>query len=357
MVTSTLSVSAGNEASGRFIHFLQNRDGWTALDAYHATFYLYTIMAVFNGILTLLMTKECELASRKDTVYSQVPQEETGEDEQDDTMQDNAHSADQSLEKPVSSKFGRVGNWFVSRISRISHPTLSVMYKLWFLLAVDSLADGMSPISLTTYYMDTKFKPSKAALGDVTSVSFFLGAVTSVFAGTLSRHLGLINTMVFTHVPSSAAVLIFPLPSAFWMAAILLMIRQGLNNMDQAPRSAFIAAVVRSDERTAVMGITSTLRTVASMAGPTLTGFLAAKDQFWIAFVAAGVFRLLYDFGLYAMFINMKIDAGDTKASATADSRNQVSGDAETGLEMGSFIPEEDDLDEQTQNPDHDTWK
>jgi len=191
------------------------------------------------------------------------------------------------------------------------------MYKLWFLLAVDSLADGMVPYSLTNYFMDIRFHPSKSTLGDVTSLSYLLGAVGAVFAGPLARKIGLINTMVFTHVPSSAAVLVFPFPPVFWMTAGLLLLRTALNNMDQAPRSAFIAAVVKPEERTAVMGITSMLRTLAAMAGPTVTGFLAANDEFWIAFVAAGVCRLAYDFGLYAMFVNMKLYQNESKPDSS----------------------------------------
>lgn len=191
------------------------------------------------------------------------------------------------------------------------------MYKLWFLLFVDSLADGMVPYSLTNYYMDDKFHPSKSTLGDIQSIAYFLGAIGSAFAGPLARRLGLINTMVFTHVPSSAAVLVFAIPNTFWMTASLLLIRAGLNNMDQAPRSAFIAAVVKPEERTAVMGITSMLRTVAAMGGPTLTGFLASNKKFWIAFVVAGVCRLAYDFGLYAMFVNMKVDQNEKSLSVS----------------------------------------
>ncbi|KAK1089871.1 hypothetical protein LTR48_009427, partial [Friedmanniomyces endolithicus] len=135
------------------------------------------------------------------------------------------------------------------------------MYKLWALLAVDSIADGMVPYSLTNYYMNKMFHPAKSTLGDVTAAAYFLGAISSVFAGPLAHRIGLINTMVFTHIPSSAAVLVFGLPSNFVVVAMLLMIRAGLNNMDQAPRSAFIAAVVKPEERTAVMGITNLLRT------------------------------------------------------------------------------------------------
>lgn len=201
------------------------------------------------------------------------------------------------------------------------------MFKLWFLLAVDSTADGMVPYSMTNYFMDVKFHPEKSTLGDVQSVAYLLGALSAVFAGPLARKIGLINTMVFTHTPSSAAVLLFPFPPVFWLTAILLFVRSGLNNMDQAPRTAFIAAVVKPEELTAVMGITGLVRTLASMAGPTITGLLAANDQFWIAYVAAGACRLAYDFGLYAMFVNM--DVGESAGDRGAGSRGRLSADEE----------------------------
>lgn len=303
VVASTLGSSIGSEASGRIVHFLQAREGWTPVDAYHALFWIYTAMGVVNAILVLALTDACELQGTPET-YAQLPQDEDG----------NVALADQhdvpDIEAgalPVRTGTAKITSWFSSWFAQISAPTRSIMYKLWLLLAVDSLADGMVPYSLTNYYMDTKFHPAKATLGDITSVSYGLGAIGAVFAGPLARKIGLINTMVFTHVPSSAAVLFFPFPPIFWMTAGLLMIRAGLNNMDQAPRAAFIAAVARPEERTSVMGITAMVRTLAAVSGPTLTGLLAASDQFWIAFVVAGIFRLAYDFGLYAMFVSMKL--------------------------------------------------
>jgi len=181
------------------------------------------------------------------------------------------------------------------------------MYKLWFLLAVDSLADGMVNQTLTNYFLDRKFHLTKAALGHIMSVAMILATVSTVFAGPLCNYLGLLNTMVFTHIPSSAAVLFFPVPNGLVMTIILLYIRMGLNNMDQAPRAAFIAAIVKPDERTAVMGITSTIRTLAMTVGPLFTGALAGNERFWIAFVVGGALRLVYDVGLWAMFVNMKL--------------------------------------------------
>lgn len=95
--------------------------------------------------------------------------------------------------------------------------------------------------------------------------------------------------------------------------------------MDQGPRTTFISAVVKEEERTAVMGITSMLRTLAGSSGPTVTGILAGNDRFWIAFVVAGTLRIAYDLGLFAMFVNLKLyqhesstigDIGDDESAA-----------------------------------------
>ena len=303
---STLGSSLGSEASGRAVRYLEQKDDWSTIDAYHALFWIYTAMGIVNLALTLLLSDACELSSAEK--YQEISQ---------DT---DFPVASQTSTTEKANWSTRTKIWLSGNLSQISASTRSVMYKLWFLLAVDSLADGMVPYSLTNYFMDVKFHPSKSTLGDVTSISYFLGAIGSSFAGPLARRIGLINTMVFTHIPSSAAVLLFPFPPVFWLTAAMLLLRTALNPMDQAPRSAFIAAVVKPQERTSVMGITAMLRTLASMAGPTVTGFLAAKQQFWIAFVAAGIFRLAYDFGLYAMFVNMKVD-DDTDKSVDASGR------------------------------------
>lgn len=332
VTTSTLGSSIGSEASGRIIRALEARDGWTTVDAYHAIFWLYAITGVVNALLTLLLTEACELETEKD--YVQVPQSEG------QNIAEVNHA-----QLPVPEETSSPRNWFIrsvtwlsNRLAEISAPTRSVMYKLWFLLAVDSLADGMVPYSMTNYYLDQNFHPSKATLGDVNSVAYFLGAVSSVFAGPLARRIGLINTMVFTHVPSSAAVLVFPFSPVFWLAAALLFLRAGLNNMDQAPRTAFIAAVVKSEERTAVMGITAMLRTLAAMCGPTLTGALAAGDKFWIAFIVAGSCRLAYDLGLYAMFVNMKLYQNETNDAETrsGSSRGRRELDEEQSFQLES---------------------
>jgi len=313
ITTASIGSAIGTELAGQVVEYLQHRDGWRVTDAYHAIFWIYVIMGALNIVCTLLLSDACEITQEPRTEASEMLlNDRRSRDDQGD-------KEEEPLETPITpvtptpSKKGF--------FAQISSETRSIMYKLWFLLIVDSLADGMVSYSLTTYYIDRKFHLTKSTLGSIISASYFLSSVSTIFAGPLANRIGLINTMVFTHLPSSAAVLLFPLPNNVWMTVAMFFLRTGLNNMDQAPRSAFIAAVVKSEERTAVMGITSMLRTLAATAGPSVTGILAGHDRFWIAFVAAGSLRIVYDLGLWGMFINMKLY------------KHEESGMAETSLD------------------------
>ncbi|SMY28868.1 unnamed protein product [Zymoseptoria tritici ST99CH_1A5] len=347
---SAFGSSIGSEMSGRIIEYLRSRD-MTLKAAYHSLFWIYAVMGLVNAGLVLLLTKDCEADSNLAADnYDQVPQddEHTDHDSELDTRPDRGQQM--PLGEPVGSKLAPAASpraWVARWMGPISTPTLKVVYKLWILLAIDSLADGMVPYSLTNYYIDGKFHPSKSTLGDVTSVAYFLTAIGGIFAGPMARKIGLVNTMVFTHIPSSAAVLLFPLPNYFWMAVILLFVRAGLNNMDQAPRSALIAAVVRPEERTAVMGITSMLRTLAATSGPMVTGFLAGGNRFWVAFVAGGAFRLTYDVGLWVIFRSIKLhqhEGGDGSDAIDGTARSRMSEEEVFALQKSD---DEDDYDEE----------
>jgi len=331
VTVSTWGLSIGSEAAGRIIEHLNGGKGWTLTNAYHSIFIGYAVMGLVNSALVYFMTDACEADNTSDK-YAQVSQNDNDDVELDE--QDPSLRPTPKTPEPPQADNKTWLSWMGSWLSNISAPTRRIMYKLWILLMADSVADGMVPFALCNLWLEREFQPSKATLGDVTAISYLLGAISSIFAGPLARRIGLINTMVFTHVPSSAAVFLFGLPSHFWMSIVLLFIRAGLNNMDQAPRAAFIAAVVKPEERTAVMGITSTLRTLAAMVGPSITGLLAAGDRFWIAFLVAGALRLAYDFGLYALFVNMKLHQHETVAPSEIPNerrRSSSSDDLEDG--------------------------
>ncbi|KAL4731932.1 hypothetical protein ACLX1H_000930 [Fusarium chlamydosporum] len=241
ITSSSLGAAAGTALAGRFVETMTASKGWELVPTYHATFWVYIVMGALNVVFAFAMSNKTEAhhddsSESSDELAEGLLRDSMDEDEDEDT----------SRPAPITSTPPK----HASRFSGVSSGTRSVMYRLWFLLTIDSLADGMVSESLTTYFLDT-------------------------------------NGVMIT--------------------VILLFIRMGLNNMDQAPRAAFIAAVVKPEERTAVMGITSTLRTLAMATGPSLTGGLAESGKFWIAFVVGGVLRIMYDLGLWFMFINMKL--------------------------------------------------
>jgi MFS family permease len=316
---STLGSCIGTEAAGRIVqHLLGSR---TAAESYHMIFWMYSGMGLVNLVLSSFLSESCELAEPTKTRESDILLRDI-DDRSDDGLDEFPGLAPPPPRPEAQPKKAKARGLFAVRsfLAEICPETLSIMYKLWFLLAIDSIADGMTPYSLTNYYIDHKFNLAKSTLGDIQSVSYLLAAVSSILAAPLARRIGLLNTMVFTHVPSSAAVLIFPLAGTVPLTVLLFFIRVGLNPMDQAPRSAFIAGAVRPSERTAVMGITSMLRTLSATCGPTLTGLLAGNDRFWIAFVVAGVARLVYDFGLWAMFVNYKLHQHENKDTDETES-------------------------------------
>ena len=337
ITASGLGSAAGIEFIGRVVETLKIREGWSEIRVYHTVFWIYVLMGFMTIGLSFSLSDRCEIIQVTPVANAIDDQAELAEgliDSEDEEDGGNgrrfaAQTTPKLAIEPVQKK---------GRLSQISAATRSVMYKLWFLLTVDSLADGMVSYALTSYYIDRKFHLSKSKLGDFMSANHILASIFTIFAGPLARHIGLINTMVFTHIPSSAAVLLFPAPSGLILTIILLFVRGSLNNMDQAPRAAFIAAIVKPEERTAVMGITAMLRTLASTIGPSITGGLAEQNKFWIAFVAAGTLRLMYDFGLWALFVNMRLhtnEGNETKGSELRDNRQRrASSESEEGEEV-----------------------
>jgi MFS family permease len=110
--------------------------------------------------------------------------------------------------------------------------------------------------------------------------------------------------MVFTHLPSSIFLALIPIPNNLNVALLFLILRSCTQSMDTAPRSAFVAAVLQPSERTAIMGFMNIVKSIAMSIGPLITGVLADKSLFWVAFVCAGSLKATYDLGMLALFKN-----------------------------------------------------
>ncbi|ORY19486.1 major facilitator superfamily domain-containing protein [Clohesyomyces aquaticus] len=346
VMATNMANAVGTEVAGRVVHALEKR--WKGEEdgerrVYHVLFWGYAGFGASACLVCLGLSTRCEIQQEKKGTKERGRQRGSGREEEEeeeeevllDDMSPSSPNIDSSIMPLPKSREDQPRR---SLFTQISTPTRSIMYKLWFLLAIDSLADGMIPYSLMNYYVDMKFHLPKTMLGDITSGSQFLCAVSSIFAGPLSRKIGLINTMVFTHLPSSLTSAFIPLPQKVGWTVALLLFRAALNSMDQAPRTSFIAAVVKPEERTGVMGITSMLRTLAMSSGPTVTGVLAGNDKFWIAFLVAGICRVGYDLGLFTIFVNVKLHQHEGEQSE--DEGVWDSEDLE-GLLSGSEIDEE----------------
>jgi sugar phosphate permease len=129
--------------------------------------------------------------------------------------------------------------------------------------------------------------------------------------------------MVFTHLPSAIALALIPIPDTLPLALTFLILRSCTQSMDVAPRSAFLAAVILPNERTAVMGLINVVKTFSSSIGPTITGALASKGLFWVSFLAAGSLKATYDLGILAVFAGHVSREDKARAAAQADAASR----------------------------------
>ena len=108
--------------------------------------------------------------------------------------------------------------------------------------------------------------------------------------------------MVFTHLPSAICLAMISVPNSLPLALTFLVLRACSQSMDVAPRSAFLAAALPSDKRTAIMGAVNVVKTTSQSMGPLLTGILARNNMFGVSFIIAGILKIIYDLGMLASF-------------------------------------------------------
>ena len=160
--------------------------------------------------------------------------------------------------------------------------------------------------SWVTYYFKRKFNLAEGKLGSLFFVTSIIAAISILVASSIARRIGNVKTMVFTHLPSSIFLGLIGVPSSLPTAMALVILRSCTQSMDTAPRSAFLAAVVLPNERTAVMGTINVVKTSSQSLGPLVTGVLATKNLFWVAFMMAGALKATYDLGMLAIFVGHK---------------------------------------------------
>lgn len=187
------------------------------------------------------------------------------------------------------------------------HRSRGVVAKLSSLFALDAFAGGLIVQSIMAYWFHVRFGVDVGTLGGIFFGANLLAGVSALFAARIAARIGLINTMVFTHIPSNLLLCLVPLMPNAQLAVSVLLTRFAISQMDVPTRQSYTMAVVEPDERSAASGVTTIARSVGASLSPTLSGiFLASPFLLNVPFFLAGGLKIIYDLLLYKSFRALK---------------------------------------------------
>jgi MFS family permease len=230
--------------------------GWSRLDALRAMFALYAFLGVAGGLC-----------------YRLVPRE--------------AFHRETAPRAPLG-------------------PSRGIVYRLAALFSIDAFAGGFAVQSLLALWLFDRFGLSLATAGAFFFWSGLLAAFSFPAAAWLARHIGLINTMAYTHIPSSLCLIAAALVPDLELALGLLLVRAALSQMDVPTRSSYVMAVVTPPERAAAASLTTVPRSLAAAASPALAGALFAAGMTAWPLIICGVLKIAYDLALLWSFRHIK---------------------------------------------------
>ena len=259
-LVGSFATATGALAGGWLAQILQNNQ-WTALEAYRVVFMGYALGGFLLILLFLNLTKAVEVEARHDTTR---------------------------------------------RVLGL-HRSRNVVFKLSSLFAMDAFAGGLLVQSLMAYWFHTRFGIESGVLGSIFFGANILAGISALLAVRLAEKFGLINTMVFTHIPSNVLLILVPLMPTLPLAIGVLLLRFSISQMDVPTRQSYTMAVVAPDERSAASGVTAIARSVGASISPALTGLLFSIPVLFSApFFLSGGLKIIYDLLLYREFRAVK---------------------------------------------------
>jgi MFS family permease len=188
------------------------------------------------------------------------------------------------------------------RQAPVSPQTRRILFRISSLFAVDALAGGFLVSSLLSYFFFRRFGVAEGTLAVLFFAARTLNAFSHLGASWLAKRIGLVNTMVFTHIPSSIFLLTVPFAPSFPVAAALFLLREGLVEMDVPTRQSYVMALVRPEERTVASGVTHLVRVGAWAVAPSFAGALMQGVSLGIPILIGAGMKIAYDLLLYAAF-------------------------------------------------------
>ncbi len=195
------------------------------------------------------------------------------------------------------------------------HRSRNVVIKLSGLFVLDAFGGALVLQSFVAYWFNKRYGVEPAVLGAIFFGANILAGISALSAVKIASKIGLINTMVFTHVPSNILLILVPLMPTLPLAIIVLLLRFSISQMDVPTRQSYTMAVVEPDERSAAAGVTGIARTLGASIAPTLAGQLMGNAGLLsLPFILAGTIKIIYDLLLYRSFKTIKPPEEKAKA-------------------------------------------
>ena len=182
-----------------------------------------------------------------------------------------------------------------------------VVFRLSSLFALDAFGGGFVVQSMMAYWFHVRFGADPAVLGGIFFGANLFAGISALLAARIAARIGLVNTMVFTHLPSNVLLILVPLMPSVTLAMLVLFLRFSISQMDVPTRQSYTLAVVGPEERSAAAGITGVARTTGAAISPLLAGFLLGTPGLLnVPFFLAGGLKIVYDLLLYRSFVALK---------------------------------------------------
>ncbi|PWY85095.1 MFS transporter [Aspergillus heteromorphus CBS 117.55] len=286
----------GMMTGGWAINLLQVTRGWAYIPACRVIFFAYAAIGALKFLLSISQSSAVEAGEKKrkkKKKKKKTASRHSGEGETQPLLGDQASNP--TSERQETQK--------KSLLSFLGDADLvSLVIRLAILFGLDSFASGLASLSWMTYFFKGKFSLSEGTLGSIFFTTSLISAASVLVASSIAKRIGNVKTMVFTHLPSAVCLALIPVPGALPLALTFLILRSCTQTMDVAPRSAFLAAALPSDRRTAIMGSINVVKTCTQSLGPLLTGVLADRGLFGLSFTIAGILKATYDLGMLLSF-------------------------------------------------------
>jgi MFS family permease len=192
------------------------------------------------------------------------------------------------------------------RAPRLSRESRGVLWRIAALFALDSIGGGFLTSALIAYFFFERFAVGPGVIGALFFAARVANAISHLVAAWLASRLGLLNTIVLTHMPSSLLLMALPWAPNFTVAALLFLLREGLVEMDVPTRQSYVMAVVRPEERLTASGITSLVRLAGWAVAPAVAGALMQSHSLALPLLVGAGIKIAYDVILYISFRTRK---------------------------------------------------